>query len=103
MNYFFTALHTKDMKRLVILLLTVFTIGAVTVCGCDDNKKNNDSFGKINTENVQIRTSDENDENQKDICPDMDEHDGKCPIPRRPHRGHHKRLPRPKSAYRKQN
>ena len=90
------------MKRLVILLLTVFTIGAVTVCGCNDTKKNNDTVDKVNTESVQLRTIGE-DENNAEERPDVEEHDEKLPIPRRPHRKHHKRLPRPKSAYIKQN
>lgn len=102
MNYFLTVYHTKDMKRLAILLLTVFTIGAAAVCGCDGTQKNNDTVSKIDTESVQIRTMDE-DNNKTDECPDKDGHDGKCPTPRKPHRRHKKRMPRPKSVYRKQN
>lgn len=91
------------MKKLVILLLSIFTIGTVAVCGCDGAKTYSQD-GNTDVESVQIETaeekqpdSEESDDIKKyDKCPD-----GECLHPRRPHIRPNKRLPRPKSAYRK--
>ena len=92
------------MKRLVILILTVFTIGAVTVCGCDGTKSHKNNI-KIDTENVQIDTIEEKPDPEESDNTEQDEKcpDGECPHTRRPHKRHDKRLPRPKPTHRKDN
>ena len=88
------------MKRLAVLLLSVFTIGTIAACGCNTAEKNNDLEEKINTEIVQIHEPDE-DKQTKPECPDCKKHDGDFPAPRRPHKRPDKKFPRPKYAYRK--
>lgn len=93
------------MKKLAILLLFVFTVVMSVACGCDGTKSSNRG-SKIEVESVQTEALEEDHSDPKnpdgpekgEKCPD-----GKCPRPHRPHIGHHKRLPRPKSAYRKHN
>lgn len=82
------------MKKSVILLLAIFTIASVSLCGCADKKENGNYEDKVNTENFQIREIGENSE--QDECPD-----GECPQPRKPHKRRDKKLPRPKPAYHK--
>lgn len=88
------------MKKLAIFLLTVFTMGTAVVCGCGSAKQDKAFKEKIDTENVQIRTLEE-DEQTEPECPDCKKRDDECPAPRKPHKRHDKRMPRPKSAYRK--
>lgn len=97
-------MYTTDMKRLAVLLLTIFTIGTVAVCGCADTQKS--SSDEIRADDIFVQRIEEVEEDQEGEqdnpeCPDCKERDGECPTPRRPHKRHNKRLPRPKSAYRK--
>ena len=92
------------MKKLAILLLSVFTVVTAFACGCND-KKAYTLDSNIEPESVKIETTeeepdaeDQNSVQQGAKCPD-----GECPHPRRPHKKHHKRLPRPKPAYKKRN
>ena len=89
---------------MVILFLSVFTVIAVFVCGCNESKTY-DHDDNIDAESAQVETVEEehdsetpNEDCENEKCPD-----GKCPQPRRPHKRHNKRLPRPKSAYKKRN
>lgn len=88
--------HTTDMKRLAILLLTVFTIGTATVSGCGSQKSNSNYEDKVQTESIQIRKVEAEDDEAKPECPD-----GECPKPRKSPKRHNKRLPRPKTVPRK--
>lgn len=96
--------YTTDMKKLAIFLLTVFTMTTAAVCGCDSAKASSYD-DKVVTESAQIETIEEGQTEPE--CPDGE--DGKCPnakddgrpAPRRPHKRHNKKLPRPESAYRK--
>ena len=102
------------MKKLAILLLTVFTIGTAAACGCGSPKVSNNLYDKIKTESLNVQEiaveqdeqNEQNEQNErneqhKPECPDREKRDGEFPAPRRPHRRHGKRIPRPKSAYRK--
>ena len=86
------------MKKLVVFLLTVFTMGTAVVCGCN-TAKTRDYDDKIDTESVQIEVTE--DEQTEPECPHEEKQDGECPEPRKPHKKHGKKLPRPESAYRK--
>ena len=104
MNYFKFFLHTTDMKKLVILLLSVFTIGTVAVCGCNSASANSGSLYKDEMNTAQLQTVEEfvkEYDGEKPECPDCDERDGEYPKPCKPHKRHNKKLPRPKPAYRK--
>lgn len=91
------------MKRLAILLLTVFTIGAATVSGCGSQKSNSNYEDKVQMESIQIRKVEAEDNEAKPDCPDGECPggecpDGECPKPRKSYKRHNKRLPRPKTA-----
>ena len=103
-------MHTIDMKKLAIFLLTVFTIGAASLCGCNNTMKTKGFDGKIDTESVQIQAINE-DEQPSPQCPDGEcpdeklpndeEKDSKCPLPRKPHKRHGKHLPHPKPTFKR--
>lgn len=91
-------MHTNSMKKLAAFLLTIFTLSTAAVCGCAEP---NADVRKIKEPNVSIETT-EDDEQQCPECPDGEKRDnGQCPTPRRPHKRHGKKLPRPKPAYTK--
>ena len=93
------------MKRLAILLLTIFTMATAVACGCGDSKKNSSFDDTTVADSVQLQTVEEalvdENEQEKPECPDCKKHDGECPTPRKPHRRHDKKTPRPRPAYRK--
>ena len=82
------------MKKLAVLILTVFTMATVVVCGCGESKKAVSFDDNAKTEKVQIQE----DEQVKPECPDGKKRDGECPAPRRPHKRHDRKLPDPKSS-----
>ncbi|MDE7440273.1 MAG: hypothetical protein K2N23_07190 [Clostridia bacterium] len=97
------------MKKLAILLLTIFTIGTTALCGCGTAKENgNFENNAKNMENIQTLGDEENGSQDRECpeCPDKPEfpdrekHGGKRPHPH-PHRPHlhpDEKLPQPKTA-----
>ena len=112
LNNFFSFKHTIDMKKSVLILLTLLTIGTVTVCGCGNTMKNDGFNTRIDTNGMQIQSIDEDEQPNPECpdgecpgdecpeCPDGDEHDRKFPTPRKPHKRHNKKLPHSKSVHR---
>ena len=97
------------MKKLVILLLTVFTIGTAAACGCGGEKTNSHD-DKNNGEPVRIQEIEgieeveqdgQDDGDKKPECPDKSKRDGEFPTPRKPHRRPYKKHPHPKYVYRR--
>lgn len=87
------------MKKLAVLILTVFTMATVVVCGCGEPKKTVSFDDNAKTESVQIRKIEEIQEDElKPECPDIEKRDGECPAPRKPHKRHDRKLPEPKSS-----
>ena len=99
------------MKKIVILLLTVFTIALAAACGCGSSKVSNSYDGKQDEQSVHIQEVEiaENEENEQDgqkepqkpECPDKEKRDGKFPAPRKPHRRHDGKIPHHKPEFRK--
>ena len=97
------------MKKLAILLLTVFTISTAVVCGCGGTKGNGNKVVEQDVESVQLQQIDAEqndeieeekpDEHKKPECPDCKKRDGECPAPCKPHKRPDKKMPRPKHAY----
>ena len=85
------------MKKLAILILTVFTMATVVVCGCGDTKKAISFDDNAKTESVQIQEVEE-DIQVKPECPDCEKRDGEHPAPRKPHKRHDRNLPQPKAT-----
>ena len=94
------------MKKLIILLLTVFTIGTAVACGCGGEKTNSHD-NKNNEEPVRIQEIEEveqdgqDERDKKPECPDKGKRDGELPTPRKPHKWPHKKHPHPKHSYRR--
>ena len=97
------------MKKIVLFVLTVFTMGTAVIGGCG-NEKTISYDNKLDSETLQIRTVEESeptepecpdDKNNDGECPNKKKRDGKCPKSRRPHKRRNEKLPRPESAYRK--
>lgn len=88
------------MKKLAVLILTVFTMATVVVCGCGESKKTVSFDNNAKTERVQIQEIEEIQEGEqvKPECPDCEKRDGECPAPRKPHKRHDRKLPQPKPA-----
>lgn len=90
------------MKKLAIILISIFTVTTVTLCGCSGMQENGKLDDKAkNIENVQIQEDDSNENKpetpEKPEFPDKDKRDGKLPHPH-PHRPHlhpGEKLPRP--------
>ena len=104
--------HTTGMKKLAILLLTVFTVATAAACGCADTKKDSSFEDVKGTESIQLQADEETekieqdeqtkqDEQIKPECPDCKKRDGECPIPRKPHIRPHNKTPHPRPSHRK--
>lgn len=99
------------MKKSVILLLAIFTIGAAAACGCGSSKINDVYDGNQDEQNVLIQEiesteveeneQDEQIEPQKPDCHDKEKRNGEFPAPRRPHRGHDGKIPHHKPKFKK--